>query len=201
MGCKKASKLFGIPRMTLKRRVMNSNQDTGLDVFDDTDFAPSLPTDRPLNHVESSNDSENLSVGPVPSTSSDTPNDGSIIILPAAISPQPSSSFTVNLEDISSPPKSTIARYQKRKTDSAEILTSSPYKNQLAEERDKRAKDKTKNNKQSTIKGVRRNIMKNNHIETKKQQQKTTKVALREETSSEEGSDNDDAECIFCKDT
>lgn len=43
--------------------------------------------------------------------------------------------------------------------------------------------------------------MKNNHIETKKQQQKTTKVALREETSSEEGSDNDDAECIFCKDT
>ncbi|KAJ4443037.1 hypothetical protein ANN_04687 [Periplaneta americana] len=202
MGCKKASKLFGIPRMTLKRRVMNSKQDTVLDVFDDTDFAPSLPTDRPLNHVESSNDSETLPVGPVPSTSSDTPNDGSIIILPAAISPQPSSSFTVNLEDISSPPKSTIARSQKRKTGSAEILTSSPYKNQLAQEReDKGAKDKTKNNKQSTIKGVRRNIMKNNHIETKKQQQKTTKVALREETSSEEGSDNDDAECIFCKDT
>ncbi|KAJ4448484.1 hypothetical protein ANN_10500, partial [Periplaneta americana] len=143
------------------------------DVFDDTDFAPSLPTDRPLDHVESSNDSETLRVDPVPSTSSDTPNDGSIIILPAAISPQPT-----------------------------EILTSSPYKNQLAQEReDKGAKDKTKNNKQSTIKGVRRNIMKNNHIETKKQQQKTTKVALREETSSEEGSDNDDAECIFCKDT
>ncbi|KAJ4443951.1 hypothetical protein ANN_05740 [Periplaneta americana] len=171
------------------------------DVFDDTDFVPSLPTDRPLNHVESSNDSETLPVDPVPSTSSDTPNDGSIIILPAAISPQPSSSFTVNLEDISSPPKSTIARSQKRKTGSAEILTSSPYKNQLAQEReDKGAKDKTKN-KQSTIKRVRRNIMKNNHIETKKQQQKTTKVALREETSSEEGSDNDDAECIFCKDT
>ncbi|KAJ4434886.1 hypothetical protein ANN_23457 [Periplaneta americana] len=91
---------------------------------------------------------------------------------------------------------------KREKTDSAEILTSSPYKNQLAEEReDKGAKDKTKNNKQSTIKGVRRNIMKNNHIETKKQQQKTTKVALREETSSEEGSDNDDAECIFCKDS
>ncbi|KAJ4449263.1 hypothetical protein ANN_00661, partial [Periplaneta americana] len=190
MGCKKkASKLFGIPRMTLKRRVMNSNQDTVVDVFDDTDFAPSLNTDRPLNHVESSNDSETLSVDPVPSTSSDTPNDGSIIILPAAISPQPSSSFTVNLEGISSPPKSTIARSQKRKTGSAEILTSRPYKNQLAQEREgKGAKDKTKNNKQSTIKGVRRNIMKNNHIETKKQQQKTTKVALREETSSEERS-------------
>ncbi|KAJ4446268.1 hypothetical protein ANN_12962, partial [Periplaneta americana] len=150
------------------------------DVFDDTDFAPSLPADRPLNHVEYFNDSETLPVDPVPSTSSDTPNDGSIIILPAAISPQPSSSFTVNLEDISSPPKSTIARSQKRKTGSAEILTSSPYKNQLAQERkDKGAKDKTKNYKQSTIKGVRRNIMKNNHIDTKKQQQKTTKVALR----------------------
>ncbi|KAJ4450254.1 hypothetical protein ANN_01673 [Periplaneta americana] len=115
-----------------------------VNVFDDTDFAPSFPTDRPLNHVESSNDSETLPVGPVPSTSSDTPNDGFISILPAASSPQPSSFFTVNPEDISPPPKSTIARSQKRKTGSAEVLTSSPYKNQLAQEReDKRAKDKT----------------------------------------------------------
>ncbi|KAJ4447651.1 hypothetical protein ANN_09658 [Periplaneta americana] len=138
------SKLFGEAylRAATPTTAINGFKKCGLypldqDVFDDTDFAPSLPTDRPLNHVESSNDSETLPVDPVPSTSSDTPNDGSIIILPAASSPQPSSFFTVNLEDISLPPKSTIARSQKRKTGSAEILTSSPYKNQLAQERER----------------------------------------------------------------
>ena len=115
------------------------------DVFEESDFAPSLPSDRPISeeHNLSPPATPNQFIDrpeefdPVPSTSADqaTP----------VCSPKPSSSFQVTPEALIPIPKSEQARSSKRKRTCATILTSSPYKNQLIEEKKRKTEQGKKN--------------------------------------------------------
>ena len=206
------SKLFGEAylRAATPTTAINGFRKCGIcplnpNVFEEADFAASLPTDRPHSSVENLDDIRNIQNEPVPSTSSETP----IVPDSPEDSPQPSSSFTVNPEEISPLPNSTQVRSQKRKRGSAAILTSSPYKRQLTEERENKAakerEKEMKKNKQSANNGVRRNILATQPTVTKnkateKRQQRKSKITVQEESSSEDGSDND-TDCMFCRDT
>lgn len=166
------------------------------DVFQESDFAPSLPSDRPIP------DNLNSSSNPVsPDNSIDKPEQ--LLVLPSTStdpstpdnSPKACSSFKVTPEAIMPVPKSTQARSSKRKRSCATILTSSPYKNQLSEEKNRKTEQENKK-----IQPKRKHdSAKSKSMKNKEKPASRRKIIFEQESSSEE--DNDDAVCLFCSDT
>lgn len=123
-----------------------------------------------------------------------------------------SSAFLVSPKDIKSIPKSTRVRVQKRKRGKALILTDSPYKNELEQERTKKGEaGKLKQMKRDAkqIKVACRNVFqaktKKKALDSKKKTgniKKSKKTTTRISSSDESDVESDtDAECLFCGDT
>lgn len=121
--------------------------------------------------------------------------------------PQPSTSFSISPRDIVPLPRSNISkRKTTHKKGKAAVITSSPYKLELLQEKEKKEKDE--NNKKRKKEAKESQSKKSKRIEPKTKKIKTltlkkkalvnSKRKLFVEEFDEDEADNEDTECFYC---
>lgn len=153
------------------------------DLITDSDASPNADRDGLVQH---GNDGETAAADVISSvagpTSSNADND-----MPSSVLPHPGLSEALQiLNDLSPIPKIKTARIRKRKAESAQILTSSPFKKQLEDKSAQKKKTKTTSSKKAQKKQAKRASHKNQ-----------TKRPSQEKTSLSE-TDQDETPCIIC---
>lgn len=110
--------------------------------------------------------------------------------------PLPSTSFAVSPSEIFSLPKSAISkRKTNRKRGKAAIVTSSPFKAELVDEKAKKQQEEERKKERKTMKSLQ---VKNKTSKRMKKQTKTRRKLLEQNFESDEDSD---AECFYCNES